>query len=218
GPGVADEHCRLVVSADSVRLDDLESPEGSLVLRGQQTILVGANAIHQLELQSGDLVRLGSNTPRPAEFEVAILEDEEPGHVVSVRPIASLGSETGSTERNLELLSSLGRVHHELSATRDMSQALTVIADAALTLVPRATHATLLLREAETDADERGAAYLPVITRARDADGKAGPPQKPVPVTRSVFRKVIRERAAVLATDAPSEAFSSESLVGANIK
>src|SRR5690606_15456800 len=109
GPGVADEHCRLVVSADSVRLDDLESPEGSLVLRGQQTILVGANAIHQLELQSGDLVRLGSNTPRPAEFEVAILEDEEPGHVVSVRPIASLGSETGSTERNLELLSSLGR-------------------------------------------------------------------------------------------------------------
>src|SRR5690606_10594113 len=37
-------------------------------------------------------------------------------------------------------------------------------------------------------------------------------------LTRSVFRKVLRERAAVLAADAPSETFSSESLLGANIK
>jgi len=39
-----------------------------------------------------------------------------------------------------------------------------------------------------------------------------------VPITRSVFRKVVRERAAVLAADAPTESFSSESLLGASIR
>jgi transcriptional regulator with GAF, ATPase, and Fis domain len=39
-----------------------------------------------------------------------------------------------------------------------------------------------------------------------------------VPATRSVARKVVRERAAVLAADAPSESFSSESLLGASIR
>ena len=54
-----------------------------------------------------------------------------------------------------------------------------------------------------------------MLTRARGADGNGTTPKGAVPVTRSVFRKVIRERAAVLATDAPSESFSSESLLGA---
>lgn len=40
----------------------------------------------------------------------------------------------------------------------------------------------------------------------------------PEGVTRSVFRRVIRERAAVLAADAPDEIFSSESLLGASIR
>ncbi|MGH8311122.1 MAG: sigma 54-interacting transcriptional regulator, partial [Steroidobacteraceae bacterium] len=97
-----------------------------------------------------------------------------------------------------------------------MDDVLVAIADGALELVPRATHATLVLR------DDRGAApdsgFVPVMTRVRGMDGRAHAPTNSVPITRSVFRKVLRERAAVLAADAPSESFSSESLLGASIR
>ena len=53
------------------------------------------------------------------------------------------------------------------------------------------------------------------MTRVR---GQDGPASGPIPITRSVFRKVISERAAVLAADAPSEVGESESLMGAQIR
>ncbi len=55
------------------------------------------------------------------------------------------------------------------------------------------------------------------MTRVR---GPSGPraPDAAVRVTRSVVRKVVSERVAVLAADAPNEAFSSESLLGASIR
>jgi Nif-specific regulatory protein len=57
-----------------------------------------------------------------------------------------------------------------------------------------------------------------VATRVRGPDGRPRAPDAPIPLTRSVAKKVVRERTAVLAADAPSETFSSESLLGANIR
>ncbi|MCE7893448.1 MAG: GAF domain-containing protein, partial [Sorangiineae bacterium PRO1] len=59
---------------------------------------------------------------------------------------------------------------------------------------------------------------VPVLTRVRGAEGGGEAPGGAVAVTRSVFRKVVRERAAGLAADAPAESFSSESLLGASIR
>jgi len=56
-----------------------------------------------------------------------------------------------------------------------------------------------------------------VVTRVRDKSGTPRAPSGVVPVTRSVVRKVIRERAAVLVADAPND-FASESLLGASIR
>jgi Nif-specific regulatory protein len=76
---------------------------------------------------------------------------------------------------------------------------------------------TLILRE----DDEEGAkpqgvsGYVPIMTRVR---GQVGQAAGPIPVTRSVFRKVVSERAAVVAADAPSEVGHSESLMGASIR
>jgi Nif-specific regulatory protein len=74
---------------------------------------------------------------------------------------------------------------------------------------------TVVLRD---DADSDGSGYVPVLTRVRGENGAGRAPGGAVPVTHSVFRKVVRERAAVLAADAPSESFSSESLLGASIR
>ena len=54
--------------------------------------------------------------------------------------------------------------------------------------------------------------YVPVLTRVR-GEATIGA----IPITRSVFRKVVQERAAVLAADAPAEV-GSASLLGAQIR
>ena len=67
--------------------------------------------------------------------------------------------------------------------------------------------------------DEKAVGFVPVVTRVRGPHGTPGAPGAARwRLTRSVVRKVVSERAAVLAADAPSETFSSESLLGASIR
>jgi Nif-specific regulatory protein len=56
------------------------------------------------------------------------------------------------------------------------------------------------------------------MTRVRLPEGGSGAPPGVVPISRSVYRKVVQERAAVLAADAPKEVGQSESLMGASIR
>src|SRR5437763_995879 len=73
------------------------------------------------------------------------------------------------------------------------------LGDAVFDLVPQATHVTVVLQD---EAGKGPPNYLPALTRARpkkDAPAAA----EFVPITRSVYQKVLRERAAVLAADAP---------------
>jgi Nif-specific regulatory protein len=95
-----------------------------------------------------------------------------------------------------------------------LTETLAVVSDAVFSIVPRATHVTVILR----DVDDASGAYVPVTTRVRAPAGHGVAPTGPVPLTRSVFRKVIGERAAVLAADAPHDVGQSESLMGASIR
>jgi len=223
GTDISPEHCRISIGHASVRVEDLDSDRGTFIVRKGAVLSVPRGRDAAPTLETGDSLRLGD--AEGVAFALDITDDEEPPNVVSVRPIDSLAVHTVSGERNTELLRALAQVHRLLGAAQDPDGTLSVIADAALTLVPRATHATVILSDAEAAAGEDAKAedakepvYVPILTRVRGPDGQAAQPSEAVPVTRSVFRKVVRERAAVLATDAPSETFSSESLLGANIK
>lgn len=218
GTDISPEHCRLSIGPASVHVEDLESDRGTFVVRSDAVLSVRAGSVHAMTLETGDQLRLGDSDD--ARLAIDIREDEEPANIVSMRPIETLEKHTGSSEQSSDLLCALARVHRLLGAAQDPERTLAVIADAALTLVPRATHATVILNDADTlgSGTAKEPVYVPILTRVRGADGQSVEPSEPVPVTRSVFRKVVRERAAVLATDAPSETFSSESLLGANIK
>ena len=93
-----------------------------------------------------------------------------------------------------------------------LNAVLEAVAESALDLVRGATHVTIILRDEERD--ESGA-YVAVMTRER---GRAPAETQPIPISRSVYRKVVSERAAVIAADASQEVASSESLLGAQIR
>ena len=215
---ISSEHARIVSSVDGFVLEDLGSTNGTWLLRANEEHALGEGR-RAITLSPGDRLRLGGPDAEGVELRVDFTPDTDTLEIALLRPLSELGSSAplSAGDDRLQLLVQALRqvVSHE-----GLSDVVSGIADAALLLVPRATHATVVLRqEPETEATEsrKSVGFVPVVTRVR---GPSGPraPEAAVRVTRSVVRKVISERAAVLAADAPSETFSSESLLGASIR
>lgn len=216
---ISSEHARIVSSADGFVFEDLGSTNGSFLLRGSERHALD-EARRAIALVPGDRVRLGGDDSHSVELRVNFAPDSETLEIALLRPLSELGTDAHLAPGD-DRLQRLVQALREVVSHEGLSDVVSGIADAALLLVPRATHATVVLRqEAASDAADAAAkslAFVPVITRVR---GPSGPraPTGPVRVTRSIVRKVISERAAVLAADAPSETFSSESLLGASIR
>ena len=162
-----------MVGAERVTLEDLRSTNGTAVVRGSQRIVLGESTSLRTVLESGDVLELGGSADEGTTVRVELGAEREPAHVVSVRPIADLPGATASAERNTGVLRTLYRVEKSIGAAGTLDAVLIAVADAALELVPTATHATLVLRDdidAEADRDEAG--YVPVLTRVRGASGQ----------------------------------------------
>ncbi len=201
---VAAEHARLVVGAGGVLLEALGSDHGTARIRdGERTQLSEANG-GRLALRVGDLVELGWGEDAAVLYVAALGEAGDAAHVMALRREGEAGALDPSR------LAQLIKVERAIGAASGLDDVLVAIADAALELVPGATHATLALRDDD--------AYVPVLTRVRDESGKGTSPTGSVPVARAVFRKVVAERATVLAADAPRDVAGSQSLIGAQIK
>ncbi|HEV8549867.1 MAG TPA: sigma 54-interacting transcriptional regulator [Polyangiaceae bacterium] len=169
----------------------------------------------KLTLEGGEVLEVGKSGDEESRIDVPAAPEPSSLEFVEVRPLGELGQAIGGPDEASIRLRALLEAQRALGACTDLESVVTVLADAALSLVPRATHASVALSE----SGEGGAATLvTVATRVRGEGGQPGAPGGPLPLTRSVVQKVVRERAAVLAVDAPNESFSSESMLGANIK
>ena len=211
---VSSEHARLVLRGDRWTLVDMGSTNGSAVLRGE-TRLVLTDPERERELETGDLIEFGSQD-RVTRLQVRIKSDGPEARVVAMRRIAELDSGATIVERDDNRVRALYDAQKKIGAALDLNLVLVAVADASLELLPQATHVTVVIRDDDEDASSVAASgYVPVLTRVR---GQDGPSLTPVPVTRSIFRKVLAERAAVLAADAVTDVGSTESLMGASIR
>ncbi|MET0789878.1 MAG: sigma 54-interacting transcriptional regulator [Polyangiaceae bacterium] len=212
---VSSEHARIVSGIDGFVLEDLGSTNGTWLLRGNEQLALGEGQRSQ-PLLPGDRIALGGADREGIQVRVEFATEEDTLQVALVRPLSELGGGAARVAGD-DRLRLLVQALREVVSHEGVSDVVSGIADAALLLVPRATHATVVLRKNAEGSDERALGFVPVVTRVR---GPSGPraPEAPVRVTRSVVRKVISERVAVLAADAPTEAFSSESLLGASIR
>ncbi len=219
---VSGEHARIVHSGERVVLYDLRSTNGTtLVRRGERMRVVHDRPV---DLETGDEIELGTGDG-VTSLRVTIADEDE-AHVVSLRRLDEVEPAAAKLERDPSALSKLYAAQKRIGAATDLDQVLIEVSDAVLSILPNATHVTVVLKDDDHDAHAAaasaapagGAAYVPVMTRVRLASGASGPPSGPVPISRSVYRKVVKERAAVLAADAPAEVGQTESLMGASIR
>jgi Nif-specific regulatory protein len=211
---VSSEHARILFTGERYVLFDQRSTNGTAVVRdGERVALDDANG-REMALEPGDVIELGS-ADRVVSVVVTLADDTDFARVVAVRKIEELIPAEQSIERDTNRLRALYEAQKRIGAAGDLNEVLVAISDAAFALVPGATHVTLVLRDDDEEPRAGAAAYVPVMTRVR---GQEGPASGPIPVTRSVFRKVVSERAAVVAADAPREVGQTESLMGAQIR
>jgi Nif-specific regulatory protein len=213
---VSGEHARIVVGPERTVLSDLRSTNGTFVVRnGDRTQLTGEAS--SMDLCSGDIVELGSGDA-VTQLKVAIADEADGSLFVSMKRLDEVEPAAAKIEQDPGRLSALYASQKRIGAATDLDQVLIEVSDAALALVPQATHVTVVLRDDEQEPDTMAAAFVPVMTRVRLANGHGGPPGGNVPISRSIYRKVVKERAAVLAAEARTEVAETESLMGASIR
>jgi transcriptional regulator with GAF, ATPase, and Fis domain len=204
GAQLGSHHARISAGRGGFVVQDEGSPSGSCLVRGDERTELSLED-GERALQSGDELELGGDADEPIRLRISLGEEPPPPEVVTTRSLQELATASATLEPKLwsAILAALG-------AADSLEGVVAQVAEAALRLSPRATHATVALLD--------DAQLLPMGTRVRGPDGAPVAPDGPVPLTRSVARRVVEGRAAVLAADAPRESLGSESLLGANIR
>jgi transcriptional regulator with GAF, ATPase, and Fis domain len=208
---VSGDHARIVFGTEGVSLQDHRSTNGTFVQRGAELLTLAETPDRRASLLSGDRILLGP-PGRAIELDVELHDDAVEAHVLALKKIAEI--KPAIIESDQRRLALLYAAQKKVDAAQDLNEVLNAVAEVALELVPGATHATLALRDEDEDGKSALASYVPVVTRLRNA----GPQQGAIAVSRSVIRKVVQERAVVIAADASSEVGQTESIMGAQIR
>lgn len=211
------QHANLHIGIDGVSLELRNSVGQVTVLRGGNRIALDDHR-RRSALQAGDRFELGIEGIEDAvTLAVHFAEPDADAQIFATRPVSDV-TRIAPTERLAPILASLATADHAILSSTSFSEVLKHIADAALDLVQRATHVTIVVRDDLSDPRAAQPEFVFALCRSRGSDGhpktNLGSPR----MVRSVFRHVVDERAAVLAADAPSGALASESLLGASIR
>ncbi len=209
GAQLSGRHACISATSNGFAVEDEGSATGSALLRGTERLELTLDG-GEHALVSGDELELGGDSGEPTRLRLRLGDEPAPPELMVTRSLQELQSAPQALPPKV-----WSAVLGALSAAESLENVVAEVAEAALRLSPRATHATVaLMDEAQPDKG----LLLPMVTRVRGPDGAPVAPVGPVALTRSVARRVVEGRAAVLAADAPREALGSESLLGANIR
>ncbi|MCC6525156.1 MAG: sigma 54-interacting transcriptional regulator [Polyangiaceae bacterium] len=207
---VSARHARIVLGLDAPRVEDLGSTNGTFVRRGDDREAVTERGA---SLGPADVVELGSGAGRAA---FALRFDEGAAHLVSVKPLGEAAQTEARLAADPDVLRKLYAAQTRIGRASGLGAVLDAVADAVFELVHACTHVTVVLREQDGPDGAGAGNYLPVLTRARRAAPGGG--ERFVPVTRSVYRRVLEDRAAVLAAEAATEIGRSASIMRASVR
>ena len=221
---VSGRHAQVVFGLHDAVLEDLGSTNGTALIRGKErTELSGCG--EAVPLRDGDIVELGRDGDI-CRLRVEVREADTSAHVAVVKRIDD--ADPSAFRDDPVTMRALYDAQSRIGRATELDRVLDTIATAVFDLVALSTHVTVVLEVADavavTPTAKRGRRkvrnYLPVLTRARPNEGDAENEAAHVfvPVTRSVYRKVLDERSAVLAADAPKDVGASPSIMGASVR
>ena len=202
------EHGQIFREDDRYVYRDLRSTNGSRLEREGKRLEVDGER-REIVLRDGDLLMLGDpESPVVLSCRLAA-EEEKEARVLAVKPLAELGELSGRLERDPSGAAALYPLVRKIGKRGlDLARVLDGVAEACFELLPKATHASIVLAD-----DAGGERFVPVLARARGSKQA-----EPVATSRAVLRRVLRDRAAVLAADAAVELGQTESILGAKIQ
>jgi Nif-specific regulatory protein len=212
------EHGQISIEENQVVFRDLGSTNGSVIERGG--IRAAAPAGTSQPLHDGDLILLGAPAqavvlrvviPQATTLRADSHSDVDGDiGVIASRSIVDLPIVASAIEHDPVGALKVYKALQPLGARLEPQAVLEACADAALRLLPRATHVGVLLRS-DTDKDR----YMLALSRERVSSPGVAP--DPVRASRAVLRRVLADRAAVLTANAAEELSSSESILGGKI-
>lgn len=210
---ISGEHASVVRTAESYILRDHRSTNGTRILRQGEVLDLASEEGREAELTAGDTMLLGDQE-RPVRVTVQVEDEVEEPRIVSLRKVEELAEVEGRLGEDRIALKTLYEAQKAIGACIDLDEVTEVVAQQVFHFLSRATHVTVALREDDAiGASSRSPRYIPVGTRVR-----GGAPAESIPITRSVFKKVVSERAAVLAADAKRDVGETASIMGAEIQ
>ena len=210
---ISGDHASIIFDGSDYVIRDHHSTNGTRIVRDDVVINLGEEKGRESVLRDGDCLSFGT-VDGAIEFDVEITEmdDVDAAQIVSTRSVRELGD----VEKRIagDSVKALYDAQKEMSFANDLRAMTDMIAKQVFDFVPKATHITVVLREPQRGRDSRASKrYIPVGSRVRGQDL----PSHEIPVTRSVFRKVISERKAVLAADAKKDVGETASMMAAEI-
>ncbi|MEZ4367756.1 MAG: sigma 54-interacting transcriptional regulator [Kofleriaceae bacterium] len=228
------EHAQLSREGAHYVFRDLGSTNGSAVERAGQRFAIDASRRHEWVVATGDVLVLGDArspvririatadpaatwtrpaTAAPSDDDDDDEDDAARSRVIASRSIVDLPAVRGQLEHDPVSALRVYKALQPLGSRLDPQAAIAATVDAAFELLPRATHVAVLLR-AEADKDRFVLAMSRERPGARPASADA---PDPVRASRAVLRRVLAERAAVLAANAQEELAASESIHAGHI-
>ncbi len=237
------EHGQIFVEGDQYIFRDLRSTNGSRLVRNDSVLPVDAHTEWEIALRDGDHISLG-DPDSPVLLSIRLPEEDGgdetrlSSRLIASRSIVDLPVVADRVEHDPVSAQRIYKALQPLSARLDMGATLEAVVEATFSLLTRATHVAVLLRS-ETDSDR----FTLALSRARpverddgdsgmasaasgkrggraSSEGNSGPAaasEGGVRASRSVLRRVLSDRAAVVTANAQEELANSESIMGGRI-
>jgi transcriptional regulator with GAF, ATPase, and Fis domain len=216
-PVVLRRHARLLIGLEGVSIEDRSSVGRTSVLRDGARLQLD-DQHSRIELQPADRIELGlEGFAETVTLAVYFATPQSDPQIFTARSMSDVTA--FSQDARVEpILQTLAMADRAILSSASFAEVLQHIANAALSLVARATHVTIVLRQNLTDPNDKSNDFVFALCRSRGSDGRVSSDAGTPRLVRSVFRRVVDDRAAVLAADAPSGSLASESLIGASIQ
>ncbi|MBZ0121581.1 MAG: sigma 54-interacting transcriptional regulator [Sandaracinaceae bacterium] len=207
---VSGEHASVVRAGEHYVVRDHQSTNGTRVRRGTSVLDASSADGREIDLMPGDVILLG-DSERPVQILVHMDDEPDDARIVTMRKVTELAAVEAQVGTDRTVLQALYEAQKAIGAQIELDGLIDTVAEQVFRFLPRATHVTVALRE--EDAPRKSSRYVPVGTRVR-----GGGHHESIPITRSVFKKVVAERAAVLAADAKRDVGETASIMGAQIE